>query len=249
VLADPRVTVRPHDLKPFNYSLVNNLGVAAARGTLICFLNDDIEVIGEDWLAQLVSRVNLEGVGGCGPMLYYPSGLVQHAGVLLGIGGVADHTFRNMERTQAGYFARGALEQDYSSLTAACLLVRREAFEAANGFDADLPAAFNDIDLCIRLRREGWRLIWTPAAQLYHHESLTFGDHRTSERRGQFSRDLALMRSRWQTLLARDPYYNPNLSLDPAHQFQLAFPPRVPYPPGFLPKAPTESGARTASLK
>jgi GT2 family glycosyltransferase len=154
-----------------------------------------------------------------------------------------------MERTQAGYFARGALEQDYSSLTAACLLVRREAFEAANGFDADLPAAFNDIDLCIRLRREGWRLIWTPAAQLYHHESLTFGDHRTSERRGQFSRDLALMRSRWQTLLARDPYYNPNLSLDPAHQFQLAFPPRVPYPPGFLPKAPTESGARTASLK
>jgi GT2 family glycosyltransferase len=248
-LSDPRVSVQAHDLKPFNYSLVNNLGVAAARGSLICFLNDDIEVISEDWLAQLVSRVSLEGVGGCGPMLYYPSSLVQHAGVLLGIGGVADHAFRNMERTQAGYFARGVLEQDYSSLTAACLLVRRAAFEAANGFDADLPAAFNDIDLCIRLRRDGWRMIWTPAAQLYHHESLTFGDHRASERRGQFSRDLALMRSRWQTLLARDPYYNPNLSLDPAHQFQLAFPPRVPYPPGFLPRAPTESGARTASLK
>jgi GT2 family glycosyltransferase len=246
-LSDPRVATRAHDSAPFNYSQVNNLGVAAAKGTLLCFLNDDIEVISADWLAQLVARVGLDGVGAAGPMLYYPSGVVQHAGVLLGVGGVADHTFRNMERTEAGYFARGVLEQDYSSLTAACLLVRRAAFEAANGFDTDLPAAFNDIDLCIRMRREGWRLIWTPSARLVHHESLTFGDHRTAERRGQFSRDLALMRGRWPGLLGKDPYYNPNLSLDPAHQFQLAFPPRLPYPPGFLPRTPTEA-ARTASL-
>jgi GT2 family glycosyltransferase len=151
-----------------------------------------------------------------------------------------------MDQAQAGYFARGVLEQDYSCLTAACLLVRRDAFEAAQGFDAALPAAFNDVDLCIRLRRDGWRLVWTPGAQLCHHESLTFGDHQSPERRGQFSRDLDLMRSRWQAILNRDPYYNPNLSLDPARQFLLTSP-RLPYPP-FLPRGPVEVDARTAAL-
>lgn len=247
VLSDPRVTVRSHDSKPFNYSLVNNLGVAATSSKFICFLNDDIEVISEDWLEQLVSRVSLEGVGAAGPLLYYPSGNIQHAGVLLGIGGVADHAFRNMDQTRAGYFARGALEQDYSCLTAACLLVRRDVFEAANGFDATLPAAFNDVDLCIRMRRDGWRLVWTPSARLCHHESLTFGDHQSSERREQFSRDVESMRGRWQAILNRDPHYNPNLSLDPARQFLLTFPPRLPYPP-YLPKGPLEPDARTAAL-
>jgi hypothetical protein len=249
VLSDPRVTIRPHDSTPFNYSIVNNLGVAATKGSFICFLNDDIEVINEDWLAQLVSRVTLDGVGAAGPMLYYPSGPIQHAGVLLGIGGVADHAFRNMDEMEAGYFGRGALEQDYSCLTAACLLVRRSVFEGAGGFDTTLPAAFNDVDLCIRIRRNGWRLIWTPAAKLYHHESLTFGDHSSLERNEQFRRDVELVRSRWQPLLDNDPCYNPNLSLDLARQFQLAFPPRVPYRPDFPPQAPTESGGGSASLK
>jgi GT2 family glycosyltransferase len=248
LIADPRVATQPHDSVPFNFSRVNNIGAAAAQGTLLCFLNDDTQVINEDWLGQLVSRVTLDGVGAAGPMLYYPSGPVQHAGALLGIGGVADHAFRNMEPAHAGYFARGVLEQDYSCLTAACLLVRKKTFESAGGFDTTLPAAFNDVDLCIRIRRKGWRLIWTPTARLYHHESLTFGNHSSTERNEQFRRDIELMRDRWQPILDNDPYYNPNLSLDPARQFQLAFPPRVPYPPEFLPKAPTQAGARTASL-
>jgi hypothetical protein len=233
ILADPRVRTLSYSASTFNYSRVNNLGAAQARGALLCFLNDDVEVIGPDWLAQLVARVNLDGVAAAGPMLYYPSDLIQHAGVLLGVGevagrdGVADHAFRNVERGQAGYFARAALEQDYSCLTAACLLVRRSAFDAIGGFDVTLPTAFNDVDFCIRLRRSGARILWTPAAELYHHESLTYGAHNAPARAAEFDRDVALMRERWGDILDGDPCYNPNLSLQHAHQFQLAAPPRT----------------------
>jgi hypothetical protein len=249
LMADPRVVTRSHDSEPFNYSSVNNIGAKEAKGALLCFLNDDIEAITEDWLGELVSRACLKGVGAAGPMLYYPSDLIQHAGVLLGVGGIADHAFRCMKRSEAGYFARAMLEQDYSCLTAACLVVRRQAFETAGGFDTAFPAAFNDVDLCIRMRRKGWRLIWTPAAQLYHHESLTFGDDQSPQRKDQYMRDVELMRSRWRAILGSDPYYNPNLKLDSGRQFELAFPPRLPYPPSFMSKEPaTASDSRTAAL-
>jgi GT2 family glycosyltransferase len=226
-LKDRRVRAVEHKSAPFNFSWVNNRGAVEARGDLLCFLNDDVEVISEDWLDQLVARIGVDGVGAVGPMLFYPSGLVQQAGVLLGVGGVADHAFRNMRPGQTGYFGRAALEQDYSCLTAACLLVRRELFEAVNGFDVTLPTAFNDVDLCIRMRHVGARLVWTPAAQMYHHESTTFGPHNSPGRAGQFSRDVEIMRERWHDALDNDPSYNPNLSLDPKHQFQLAAPPRT----------------------
>jgi len=229
ILADPRVRLLTHAVSPFNYSAVNNAGVAASQGSLLCFVNDDVEPINADWLTQLVARASLPGVGGVGPLLYYPSGQIQHAGVLLGIGGVADHAFRNMDSGDVGYFARGALEQDYSCLTAACLLLRREAFEAAGRFDPALPIAFNDVDLCIRVRKAGFRLIWTPTARLRHHESMTLGAPDKPQRRTQFQADFRLMRERWNDVLDADPYYNPNLSLDPGRQFQLADPPRAPF--------------------
>lgn len=247
LVADPRVRTCTHDVSPFNYSAVNNLGAAQASGRVLCFLNDDVEVGSADWLCQLVARVGLEGVGAAGPLLRYPSGAVQHAGIVLGVGGVADHAFRNMAHGRVGYFARGALEQDYTCLTAACLVVRREVFDAAQGFDPALPAAFNDVDLCLRIRRLGWRLVWTPAAWLTHHESLTFGAPTTAERREQFDRDHALMRARWMSALDNDPYYNPNLSLDPRCQFQPAFPPRLAYPPRYLQRDGTAADARSAA--
>jgi GT2 family glycosyltransferase len=246
--ADARLRTCAHDVTPFNYSAVNNLGAARASGQLLCFLNDDIEIGTPDWLSELVARVHLEGVAGAGPLLHYPSGSVQYAGILLGVGGVADHAFRNMERGHVGYFARGVLEQDYTALTAACLVMRREVFEAVDGFDTALPAAFNDIDLCLRIRRLGWRLVWTPAAALTHHESLTFGPPTTAERRAQFEHDRALMRSRWEAVLESDPCYNPNLSLDPPRQFDLAFPPRLPVPPDYLARGRLNANARTATL-
>jgi GT2 family glycosyltransferase len=229
VLGDARVRTINYRTDAFNYSSVNNFGAGEARGSLLCFLNDDVEVIGEDWLGTLVARVLLEGVGAAGPMLYYPSGRIQHAGVLLGVGGVADHAFRNIDRGQAGYFSRAALEQDYSCVTAACMLVRREAFEKIGGFDVDLPTAFNDVDFCIRLRRSGARIVWTPAAELRHHESLTYGPHNSPARAAQFERDMRMMRERWGAVLDSDPAYNPNLSFDHELQFQLAVPPRTPF--------------------
>ena len=227
LLRDPRARTLGYEATEFNFSWVNNFGAEQTKGELLCFLNDDVEVINPDWLAQLVARVSLDGVAAAGPMLYYPSTLVQHAGVLLGIGGVADHAFRNEERWQIGYFARAALDQDYTCLTAACLLVRRDAFAGVGGFDVALPTAFNDVDLCIRLRRAGLRVIWTPAAQMIHYESLTFGAPDSPRRLGQYDRDVDTMRSRWGELLDNDPCYNPNLSLDPKRQFQLAAPPRT----------------------
>ena len=227
LLADSRVRTVEHASLPFNYSEVNNRGAAEARGQLLCFLNDDVAVINSDWLTQLVARVCLDGVGAAGPLLYYPSDLVQHAGVLLGVGDVADHAFRGMRRGQLGYFGRGTLEQDYTCLTAACLLLRRDLFEAVGGFDAMLPAAFNDVDLCIKIRRTGARIVWTPTARMYHHESLTFGPHNEPGRAEQFERDVAIIRDRWVDVIDNDPVYNPNLSLDRDRQFELAARPRT----------------------
>lgn len=229
LLGDPRVRTITHETQPFNYSQVNNLGAREARGSLLCFLNDDVEVISTDWLDTLVARVCLDGAAAAGPMLYYPDGQIQHAGVLLGVGGVADHAFRTVERGQAGYFARAALEQDYSGVTAACIVTRRAVFESLGGFDVDLPAAFNDVDLCIRIRQSGARIVWTPAAELYHHESLTYGAHNSTPRAAQFEHDVMVMRGRYGPVLDSDPAYNPNLSFDREHQFQLAAPPRTAF--------------------
>ncbi len=222
----PNVRTVEYSDRPFNYSWVNNLGAKQASGDILCFLNDDTEVIAADWLDQLVARVSLPQVAAAGPMLYYSDGTIQHAGVILGLGpsGIAGHACHREPRGSQGYFGRACLEQDVSCVTAACMAIRAEVFRTVGGFDEAMPLAYNDVDLCLRLRAAGWRIIWTPAAELVHHESASLGRHDAGERAEQYARDIALMRQRWQSTLNADPFYNRNLSLE--HGYKLAFPPR-----------------------
>jgi GT2 family glycosyltransferase len=223
--ADPRLRVLAYPDRPFNYSWVNNWGARQAAGALLCFLNDDTSVITPDWLARLAARASLPGVAGAGPMLRYPDDSIQHAGVILGLSGVAGHACHGLPKGDCGYLDRACLEQDVSCLTAACLVMRKDVFLGVGGFDEALPIAFNDVDLCVRVRAAQWRLIWTPAAELYHHESTSVGRHDSPHRAAEFAHAVALMRKRWGPVLDADPYYNPNLSLRRA--YHLAFPPRT----------------------
>jgi O-antigen biosynthesis protein len=228
IFDDPRVRVVDYEKSPFNFSRVSNLGAQSARGAFLCFLNDDVEVITKEWLERLVARAAHEDVGATGPMMYYPSDRIQHAGALLGVNGIADHAFRLRRRGYHEASGRGGLEQDYSCVTAACMLMRRTIFVAVGGFDESLPVAFNDIDLCIRTRRAGARIIWTPLVEMYHHESLTLGSHISPTRHEQFRNDVKTMHQRWGEILDADPYYNPNLSIASGLTFSLAWPPRLP---------------------
>jgi GT2 family glycosyltransferase/Tfp pilus assembly protein PilF len=227
LLAHPRVRHVNHDEAPFNFPRVNNLGARAARGALLCFVNDDVEVITKSWLERLVARVMLDGVGAAGPMLYHPSDSIQHAGFILGVNGIADHAFRRRPRGYHGTFGRGGLEQDYSAVSAACMLVRRSVFEAVGGFDEALPVAFNDLDLCLRVRRVGTRIVWTPTVEMYQHKSLTLGHDDSTARSDHFCH---VMWERWRGVFEGDPCYNPNLSLVRGSTFSLAWPPRIPSP-------------------
>jgi GT2 family glycosyltransferase len=224
----PNLRVVEYSHRPFNYSWVNNLGVAQASGDILCFLNDDTEVITIDWLDQLVARVLLPKVAAAGPKLYYPDGTIQHAGVILGLGvsGVAGHACHGLPRGSLGYFGRPYLERDVSSITAACMAIRADVFRMIGGFDEAMPLAYNDVDLCLRLRAAGWRIIWTPTAELMHHGSASLGRHDIGAHAEQYARDVALMRQRWQSVLDADPFYNRNLSLE--REYKLAFPPRIP---------------------
>jgi GT2 family glycosyltransferase len=221
-----RVRLLVYEDRPFNFSWINNWAIRQANGTVLCLMNDDVEVVTPSWIERLVARLRLQSVAAVGPMLYFPNDTIQHAGVTLGIWGVAGHTFINQARGSDGYFGRAGLEQDLSCITAACMAIRREAFEQVGGFNEELAIAFNDVDLCIRLRNAGWRLLWTPHVEHYHHESASLGRHDSQERKHEFAREVALMRELWGPLLAADPFYNPNLSLHSNHM-TLAFPPRV----------------------
>jgi GT2 family glycosyltransferase len=246
ILADPRVRIIHYEDTQFNFSRICNLGERSARGSFLCFLNDDVEVITHDWLERLVSRVVLDGVGAAGPMLYYPNDAIQHAGVLLGVGSVAAHVFAGRPRGYRGYFSRACVEQDYSCVTGACVVIKREVFKAVGGFDESLPIAFNDVDLCLKIRRKGARIVWTPLVEMYHHESLTFGPHDSPQRLRQFVRDVEAMRLRWGDVMDSDPSYNPNLELAGSQTFLLALSPRLPPPERIL--AGRESISRTSQL-
>lgn len=220
----PRVRVIEYPDSPFNYSAANNFGAAQASGQVLCFLNDDTEILTADWLEILVSRVSLPQVAAAGPMLYYPDRTIQHAGVILGLGGIAGHACLHEPRGSRGYFGRARLEQDVSCVTAACMAIRAEVFRTLGGFDEKMPLAYNDVDLCLRLRSAGWRIIWTPSAELVHRESATLGRHDQGPRAEQYAHDVILMRERWGPLLQADPFYNLNLGLE--RGYSLAFPPR-----------------------
>jgi O-antigen biosynthesis protein len=248
ILADHRTRLISYEHADFNFSRVSNLGGQSARGALLCFLNDDVEVITTDWLERLVARAIIDGVGAVGSMLYYPSDLIQHAGLLLGVGGVADRPFNGLRRGAFGYFGRAGLEQDYSCVTAACVLMTRSVFESVGGFDEALPAAYNDVDLCCKIRRTGARIVWTPSVEMVHHESFTFGHHDTMQRRDQFRDDVKIMSERWKEALEADPCYNPNLSLMHGSMFSLAWPPRLPTPKQIVPGGTRSGISRTSQF-
>jgi GT2 family glycosyltransferase len=215
--------------EPFNFSRLNNLAAARARGALLCFLNNDTEVISPGWLEEMVSLAVQEPVGAVGAMLYYPDDTVQHAGVVLGLGGVASHAHRGLRRGDAGNYGRAALTQTVSAVTAACMVVRKRVFDEVNGFDEALAVAYNDVDLCLRIGARGYRNVWTPFAELYHFESVSRGDDSQGPSRPRFLAESQRMHERWGRTLNADPYYNPNLTLNRA-DFRLASPPRHPQP-------------------
>jgi O-antigen biosynthesis protein len=216
------------DDRPFNFSALNNLAAAEARGSLLGFVNNDIAVIEPGWLSEMVSLAIRPGIGAVGARLLYANGQVQHAGVVLGIGSVAGHLHRFAERDHPGYFGRALLAQELSAVTGACMLVPKAVFDRVGGFDAEkLPIAFNDIDLCLRIGAAGYRILWTPHATLFHYESSSRGFDDTREKRARFLKECDVMTARWGGRLSADPHFNPNLSLD-FEQPVLAFPPRLP---------------------
>lgn len=225
--AHPNVRVVRDD-RPFNFSALNNAAAALANGEFLCLLNNDIEVISPDWLEKLVSIAAQPGNGAVGACLWYPNDTLQHGGVVLGLGGVAGHMHYKIRRGAFGYFRRAMATQNLSVVTAACLVIRKAIYDEVGGLDEELAVAFNDVDFCIRVREAGYRNVWTPHAELYHHESATRGTDMAPEKLQRFQREVWLMEHRWGDLLLRDPAYNPNLSLDTSRPpFALADEPLI----------------------
>ncbi|MDO9709032.1 glycosyltransferase family 2 protein [Paracraurococcus lichenis] len=226
--ADPRVRILPVP-GPFNYSALNNRAAAEARGEILLLLNNDIEVIEPGWLREMVGHAVRPEVGAVGAKLLYGDGRLQHGGVVTGVGGVADHYLPRVAREDPGYGGSLALVREVAAATAACLALRREVFEAVGGLDEqDLTVAFNDVDLCLKIRGKGWRILWTPFAELYHLESASRGQDVSPEKARRFAGEIATMKRRWGPVLAADPFYSPWLSLDGAHGALARRPRRVP---------------------
>ena len=198
----------------FNYSAINNFAVTKASGDFIALVNNDIEVISPDWLEIMVSQCARPDVGCVGAKLYYPDDTCQHGGVVIGYGGVAGHAHKNFDRSSKGYMCRLITTQNFTAVTAACLLIRKETFLKVGGFDEEnLTVAFNDIDLCLKVHNLGLRNIWTPHAELYHHESVSRGSDRRGAARNRFMSEIEYMKKRWRTHEFKDPAYNVNLTL------------------------------------
>lgn len=208
---------------PFNYSAINNRAVQLARGKLLCLLNNDIEVLGPDWLTIMATQAQRDDVGAVGAQLLYPDGRIQHAGVVIGIGNAAGHAHRCVDPKEEGYFRRHMLPQFTSAVTGACLVVDRDRFLAAGGLDErNFPIAFNDVDLCLRLNRLKWQSLYEPRAVLIHHESVSRGHDLDPVGAGRFAGELAALKRIWNTEEIVDPFHHPCLSRA-AERFALAF--------------------------
>lgn len=199
--------------KEFNYSAINNFGISYAKGEYILCLNNDITVISPDWLEELLANCQRPEVGIVGARLYYPDNTIQHAGIVLGMGGCAGSLFVGLARSRGGYLHKAALQQDLSAVTAACFMVKKEVFEKVGGFEEKLAVAFNDVDFCLKVRHAGYLVVYDPYAELYHHESKTRGYENTEAKKRRFQEEIEYMRCHWMPDILRDPYYNENLSL------------------------------------
>ncbi len=211
-----KVSVLKYPEKEFNFAHINNWAVDRTKGDMVLFLNNDTEVISKEWLRAMVEHAQRPEIGAVGAKLLFPDNTIQHAGVILGIGGVANHEHMGLRDDLPGYFGRPHAIHNVSAVTAACMLIRRDLFQEMGGFDSkNLPVAFNDVDLCLRIRERGYWIVYTPYARLYHHESFSRGrDDVFSER---FQKEAAYMIERWGDMLENDPFYNPNLSREEAN--------------------------------
>jgi len=199
--------------KPFNYSAVTNFAVKHSIGSVLLFLNNDTEIINPDWLQELLEHALRNDIGAVGAKLYYPDDTVQHAGIILGLGGITGHGHRYFPRDSHGYAGRLKVVQNVSAVTGACLMTRRSIFEQVDGFDEEYPLAFSDIDFCLKIREKGRLIVWTPFAELYHDESKTRGYEDTLDKQMRFRKELELFRRKWKHVIDKcDPYYNVNLT-------------------------------------
>lgn len=198
----------------FNYSAINNFGVSYAKGEFIFLLNNDVEIINGSCLEEMLMFAQRKDVGAVGAKLYYSDDTVQHAGVILGLGGTAGHAHKHFGRSHPGYMARASIAQNLSACTAACLMMRRDVFDEVGGLDESFEVAFNDVDLCMKIRKKGYLVVFTPYAELYHYESKSRGNDSTPEKLERFRGEIDRFKEKWQKQLDDgDPYYNPNLTL------------------------------------
>lgn len=243
--------------EPFNYSLINNRGVAASAYPFMLFMNNDVIVNDQQWLRTMLNEALADPqVGAVGAKLVYPNGTVQHGGVVLGVGGIAEHAFRGVAGDGPGYLARAITAAEVSAVTAACMLVRRSAFEAVGGFDdAELSVAFNDVDLCIKMRNAGFRIIYAPDVVCEHRESMSRGDDFAEDKLSRFMRENEAMRTRWNDILPFDPFYNRHFAregglyrdlrrIDPKDEVRVE-----PMPIQMHPIAPVRASTRAIKVK
>ncbi|HCF30331.1 MAG TPA: glycosyl transferase family 2 [Cyanobacteria bacterium UBA11049] len=198
---------------PFNYSKINNYAVSKAKGDYLLFLNNDTEVITPDWIDAMVEQAQRSPIGSVGALLLYSDNSIQHAGVVLGIGNVADHSHKKLPSTTPGYFCQVKTINNVSAVTGACLMCRREVFESIGGFDEELSVAYNDVDLCLKMVEKGYRNIYLPHVVLYHHESKSRGAYEdTPQKLLRLSKEVEYIQSKWKEAIEKDPCYNPNLT-------------------------------------
>ena len=209
--ADPRMRIVEWN-HPFNYSALNNYAASRAKGELLLFLNNDITVITPDWLEQMAMHALRPEIGEVGAKLYYPDNTIQHGGIMLKIGPVANHPYKFMSRFEIGYFGQLIAVHNVSAVTAACAMVRADVFLEVGGFDEEFTVAYNDVDLSLKIRDKGYDVLWTPFAELYHHESKTRGLETTPEKAARLDQEAELWLSKWYKKYPYDPYYNINLT-------------------------------------
>ena len=198
----------------FNYAAINNFAVKKATGDYILFLNNDVKVISPEWIEEMLGNCQRSEVGIVGARLYFPDDTIQHAGIILGIGGIAGHAFLGMKKSRTGYLHKAAIQQDLSAVTAACMMMKKSVFEEVGGFEEKLTVAFNDVDLCLRTVKAGYLVVYNPAVEMYHYESKSRGAEDSEEKARRFQTEIEYMRTNWIELLKKgDPYYNRNLTL------------------------------------
>ena len=200
--------------KEFNYSAINNFGVRNAKGDYLLFLNNDVKIIDPDWLTEMLGVCQRKEVGAVGAKLIYPDNTIQHAGCVVGMGGIAGNMFVNMPAERTGYLHKASILQDMSCVTAACMMMKKSVFLEAGGFTEELAVAFNDVDLCLKVRSHGHLIVYDPYVKLYHYESKSRGTEDSDEKVRRFQTEIEYMRCHWLDILRNgDPYYNKNLSL------------------------------------